>query len=100
MAAAADANPAIPFPLAMDYLSRTDTQSQAVGDRRLVDLDPDVISLARLLDSIAAHPRLIARDWWIGQFEEINRRAVAREWDATFGGAVRDYVDPQIVAQI
>ena len=98
MAAAIDANPAIPRTLAIDYLAGTYTQSQAVAVRRLVDLDPDVISLARLLDSIAAHPRLIARDWWIGQFEEIDRRAAAREWDATFGGAVRDYVDPQIVA--
>jgi len=77
MAAAIDANPAIPRTLAMDYLAGTYTQSQAVAVRRLVDLDPDVISLARLLDSIAAHPRLIARDWWIGQFEEIDRRASA-----------------------
>jgi hypothetical protein len=98
MAAAIDANPKIPRTLAMDYLAATYSQSQAVAVRRLVDTSGDVISLARLLESIAASPQLIRRDWWIGQFAEIDLRIAAQEWDANFGGTVGDHVDPQIVA--
>lgn len=98
MAAAIDANPTIPRTLAMDYLAGTYSQSQAVAVRRLVDTSGDVISLVRLLESIAANPHLITRDWWIGQFAEIDRIVAAQEWDANFGGAVHDHFDPQIVA--
>ncbi len=98
MAAAIDANPNIPRTLAMDYLAATYSQSQAVAVRRLVDSGPNVVSLARLLGSIAANPQLITRDWWIGQHDPLDRRVAAQEWDADFGGTVRDYVDPQTVA--
>jgi hypothetical protein len=97
MVAAIDANPTIPRTLAMDYLAGTYSQSQAVAVRRLVDTSGDVISLVRLLDSIAANPKLITREWWIGQHDPLDHRVAAQEWDANFGGTVRDHVDPQIV---
>src|SRR4029077_8001133 len=98
MATAIDANPKIPRTLALSYLSMTYSQSQAVAVRRLVDRDPDVISLARLLESIAANPELITRDWWVKQHaDSLDRRIAAQQWDAEFGGKVGDHVDPQIV---
>lgn len=97
MATAIDANPKIPRTLALSYLAMTYSQSQAVAVRRLVDRDPDVISLGRLLQSIAANPELVTREWWIGQHDALDRRIAARDWDAEFGGKVRDHVDPQIV---
>ena len=98
MVAAIDANPTIPRTLAMDYLAGTYSQSQAVAVRRLVDGHPNVVSLARLLESIRANPQLITREWWIGQHDPLDRRVAAQEWDANFGGAVREHVDPQVVA--
>ena len=98
MVAAIDANPTIPRTLAMDYLAGTYSQSQAVAVRRLVDSHSNVISLVRLLDSIAANPQLITREWWIGQHDPLDHRIAAQEWDANFGGTVHDHVDPQIVA--
>jgi len=74
------------------------SQSQAVAVRRLVDSHSNVISLVRLLDSIAANPQLITREWWIDQHDPLDHRIAAQEWDANFGGTVHDHVDPQIVA--
>ena len=99
MATAIDANPEIPRTLALSYLAMTYSQSQAVAVRRLVDRDPDVISLARLLESIAAHPHLVTRAWWVGQHDRLDWRVAAQEWDANFGGKICDHVDPQIVEE-
>ena len=98
MVAAIDANSTIPNTLAMDFLAGTYSQSQAVAVRRLVDSHPNVVSLTRLLKSIEANPQLITREWWIGQHDPLDHRVAAQEWDANFGGTVRDHVDPQIVA--
>jgi len=98
MATAVDGNQNIPRTLAMGYLSTTYYQSQSVAVRRLVDQSRDVISFARLLQSVRAHSQLITRDWWLSQYADpLDRRIAAPEWDSEFGGTVGDHLDPRIV---
>jgi hypothetical protein len=98
MAIAIDGNPNIPRTLAMSYLSTTYYQSQSVAVRRLVDQSRDVISFARLLQSVRGHAQLITRDWWLNQYaDSLDRRIAAPERDSEFGGTVGDHLDPRIV---
>lgn len=98
MAAAINSNPKIPNTLAISYLATTYSQSQAVAVRRLVDSGNDVLSLARLLKSIATTPQLITRESWISQHPQgLDLEFAGPEWDSEFGGSVSVYADPKMV---
>jgi AbiU2 len=92
----------------LDHYDKLYVDSQCVAVRRLVDLDPRSVSVARLLTDLARHPESMTRAhhvqlWTVpGDSDDVRDRWQMEEAEATFdeytdGGG--DNIDPIAVLQ-
>jgi hypothetical protein len=95
------ANPQIPRPdTVMDWITRMFVVGAASGVRRQVDRGPDVVTLRKLLESIAAHPNLVTRSAFCslwGDQDDKTERMLANMYFNDFASPGADHVDPVIV---
>ncbi len=64
-----DANPALQTDHTFwNWLVENYAAAIAVGVRRQADRDPDVISMAKLLDDLEKNAVLLTRDWFVAEY--------------------------------
>ena len=93
------ANPALPNSYWWAFMSDTYGITQAVAVRRQLDTHRDVASLGKLVSEIAEEPEIVTRSFWLRLRDTdhpIDVQLADESWRHTFGGEVRDHLDPAI----
>jgi hypothetical protein len=80
-----------------DYLAAWYGTTQAAAVRRQADIDPRVVSLARLLKEIAGDAGRLTREWFLAHYAALDERHGVQGWNERFGGDIGEHLDPKIV---
>jgi hypothetical protein len=80
----------------MSWVSESYSHRQAMAIRRQLDLDHDVISLAKLIDRVRRYPDVLSRDRYASQTAGWMSRAEADGFFDKMIGVGRDHIDQNV----
>ncbi len=93
-----DAKPSVKVPSAFfDWMRLAYVTDMSSAIRRLSDHRRDVISLRRLMEEIALHPRVLSRRRFVGLYSGALRHAIGHHDFERFARPGADAVDPRVI---